>query len=244
MLYATAITTTSEITTLNDVNNVVSSSSIASINEIFVTLLMAFILGTFISLTYMFINRKKDSSQNFIVSIAMIPAIISIIILLVGNNVARAFSLAGAFSLIRFRSAPGSSKDITFIFFAMAAGLGCGVGLVWYALALVVSLCLFLIILDLIKFGTQKNRHYILKITVPEDLNFKGAFDDILEEYTVSFETLRIKTVDLGTLYQLYFDVCLKKDTNEKEMIDKLRCRNGNLNIALAVSSNVEIKAL
>lgn len=217
---------------------------IASITDIILTVLIAFLLGIIICTTYIFINRKKETSQSFIITIALIPAIIAIIILLVGNNIARAFSLAGAFSLVRFRSAPGSSKDITFIFFAMAAGLGCGVGLVWYALPLIIALCLFVVLLDAVNFGKPKNRHYILKITVPENLNFNGAFDDVFEEYTTSYEMMRIKTVDLGTLYQLYFDIMLKKDVNAKDMIDSLRCRNGNLNITLSVTSDIEIKAL
>lgn len=219
-------------------------SEIASVSDIALTLAIALVLGLVICLTYIFINRKNEYNQGFVLTLVMIPAIISIIILLVGNNVARAFSLAGAFSIIRFRSAPGSSKDITFIFLAMAAGLGCGVGLLLYAALLVIALCLFVAALDLIKFGSPKNKHYILKMTVPEDMNFKGAFDDILEEYTKSFEIRRVKTVDLGTLYQLYYDVVLKPDANEKEFIDNLRCRNGNLNIVLSVVHDVEIKAL
>ena len=220
-------------------------SEIASLSDIFSTILIAFALGLAICITYIFINRRTSYSPNFVITMVMIPAIIAIIILLVGNNVARAFSLAGAFSIIRFRSAPGSSKDITFIFLAMAAGLGCGVGLLLYSVILVVLLCLFVVLLDLVKFGKQRNKNYLLKITIPEDLNFKGAFDDILEKYTKYYELTRIKTIDLGTLYQLYYDVTLKSaDINEKEFIDSIRCRNGDLNVAMSIASDLESKSL
>lgn len=220
------------------------TGEIASLSTIVITIIVSFLLGAAICCTYMFINRKEQYSQNFLTTIVMIPAIIAIIILLVGNNVARAFSLAGAFSIIRFRSAPGTAKDITFIFLALAAGLGCGVGLLLYSVLLVIMLCVFVIILDLIKFGRPRKMRYLLKITIPEDLNFKGVFDDILDKYTASYSLIRVKTIDLGTLYQLIYDITIDNDINEKEFIDKLRCRNGNLNIVLALGAEIEAKSI
>lgn len=217
---------------------------VASLSTILITIISSFVLGVAVCLTYMFINRKNQYNQGFIMTLMMIPAIIAIIILLVGNNVARAFSLAGAFSIIRFRSAPGSAKDITFIFLALAAGLGCGVGLLLYTALLVLVLCAFVIFLDFIKFGYPKRQHYQLKITVPEDLNFKGAFDDVLEKYASQYMLLRVKTIDLGTLYQLTYDITLSGDIDEKEFIDTLRCRNGNLNIVLSVGADYEPKTI
>ena len=181
--------------------------------------------------------KKGQYSQSFVLTIIMIPAIIAIIILLVGSNVARAFSLAGAFSIIRFRSAPGDPKDITYVFFAMAAGLACGVGLIAYAVLFAVILCAFMVVLSLLHFGKAKHSHRQLKITVPEDLNYKGAFDDILEKYTKSFTLSKVKTTSLGTLYELCYQIVMPDDVNEKEFLDLLRCRNGNLSIVLSLTA-------
>ncbi len=168
------------------------------------------------------------------ITLIMIPAIISIIILMVGNNVASAFSLVGAFSIIRFRSEAGSPRDITYIFFALAAGLGCGVGMIGYAMLYVIILCIFVYVLHLCKFGISRTERLILKITVPEDLDYRGAFDEVLNQYAADYELIRVRTVDLGTLYQLVYSVALNKDANEKAFLDELRCRNGNLSISLS----------
>lgn len=200
------------------------------------TLGAAFLLGLIISFTYMKTCRDRGYSQGFVLTIIMVPAIIAIIILLVGSNVARAFSLAGAFSIIRFRSAPGNPKDITYIFFAMAAGLACGVGLIGYALLFTVLLCAFMVVLYLVKFGVLRTVVKHLKITIPEDLNYEGVFEDILKEYTESHRLLRVRTTDLGSLYELQFEILPKAGINEKEFLDLVRCRNGNLNITLSLA--------
>lgn len=200
------------------------------------TLGAAFLLGLIISFTYMKTCRDSGYSQGFVLTIIMVPAIIAIIILLVGSNVARAFSLAGAFSIIRFRSAPGNPKDITYIFFAMAAGLACGVGLIGYAVLFTVLLCAFMVILHLVRFGASRSIKKHLKITIPEDLNYEGVFEDILKEYTESHRLLRVRTTDLGSLYELQFEIFPKAGMNEKEFLDLVRCRNGNLNITLSLA--------
>ena len=159
-----------------------------TVTSALITIFVAFLLGLLISFTYIKTYKKGNHSQSFVLTIIMVPAIIAIIILLVGSNVARAFSLAGAFSIIRFRSAPGDPKDITYIFFAMAAGLACGVGLIGYAALFAVVLCLFMFLLSAVNFGKVKKVRKLLKITIPEDLNYKGAFDDVFEKY---FEAVR-----------------------------------------------------
>lgn len=209
-----------------------------TVTSALITIFVAFLLGLLISFTYIKTYQKGNHSQSFVLTIIMVPAIIAIIILLVGSNVARAFSLAGAFSIIRFRSAPGDPKDITYIFFAMAAGLACGVGLIGYAALFAVVLCLFMFLLSAINFGRVKKVRKLLKITIPEDLNYKGAFDDVFEKYTQSYELERVKTVNLGTLYELDYNLVTKADMDEKEFLDLLRCRNGNLNITLTMGVN------
>lgn len=205
-----------------------------------ITIFSAFFLGLLISFTYMKTFQRGEANGNFVITIVMVPAIIAIIILLVGSNVARAFSLAGAFSIIRFRSAPGDPKDITYIFFALAAGLACGVGLVGYAVLFVAVLCLFAALLSRLRFGVPRCAANLLKITVPEDLNYDGAFDDVLEQYSKNYALKKVRTTDLGSLYELVYHVTLKEDADKKEFLDLLRCKNGNLNITLLLDTTGE----
>lgn len=193
----------------------------------------AIILGVIISLAYMYTHKKEGYVSSFVFTLVMLPIIISIIILLVGNNVARAFSLAGAFSIIRFRSAPEDPKDISYIFFTLAVGLACGMGYVGYAVIFTIILCAVMVILDLLRFAKDGNKTMQLNITVPENLNFQELFDDILNEYTSSWKVRRIRTRDFGALFELSYTIVIKDKTNQKKFLDELRCRNGNLNISL-----------
>ncbi len=191
------------------------------------------LLGIVISLAYLKTHKKDGYIPSFIISLIMLPTIISIIILLVGNNVARAFSLAGAFSIIRFRSTPGDTKDISYIFFTLAVGLASGMGYVGYAVIFTIILCTVMIILDSLNFAMPKSKAMVLKITVPEDLNFEGVFDEILNTNTTSWNMVKVRTRDFGALYELNYSIHLKNDVNQKKFIDSLRVRNGNLNISL-----------
>ncbi|SCH89634.1 DUF4956 domain-containing protein [Romboutsia sp. 1001713B170207_170306_H8] len=194
------------------------------------------LLGLVISLVYMKTNKKNGYSSGFSITLIMLPVIISIIILLVGNNVARAFSLAGAFSIIRFRSAPGDPKDISYVFFTLAVGLTCGMGYIVYGIIFTTILCAVMLILDAIKFAIPKTKTMQLKITIPEDLNYEGVFEDILSKYTNSWNIEKVKTRDFGSLFELSYIIHMKPDSNQKKFIDELRCRNGNLNITLTLS--------
>ena len=194
------------------------------------------VLGLIISFAYMRTHKREGYSPSFTVTLIMLPVIISIIILLVGNNVARAFSLAGAFSIIRFRSAPGDPKDITYVFFTLAVGLTCGMGYIGYAFIFTIVLCTLTIVLDAIKFAMPKTKTSKLKITIPEDLNYDGIFDEILDKYTNSWKIQTIKTRDFGSLFEIHYIIQMKLDANQKKFIDELRCKNGNLNISLTFS--------
>ncbi|SFU48856.1 protein of unknown function [Clostridium sp. DSM 8431] len=194
------------------------------------------VLGLIISIVYMENQKKEGYSNGFALTLVMLPVIISIIILLVGNNVARAFSLAGAFSIIRFRSAPGDPKDISYVFFTLAVGLACGMGYVGYAILFTVIICLLLVLLNKINFGKQKGKVVQLKITIPEDLNYDDVFDDILENYCNSWYLQKIKTRDFGSLFELNYQLILDPNSNQKKFIDELRTRNGNLNIAITLA--------
>lgn len=195
----------------------------------------ALLMGFLISLVYLFVAKKQNSSRNFAISMVILPVIISIVIMLVGSNVARAFSLAGVFSLIRFRSAPGDAKDITIIFLAMVAGLASGMGFLTLGFLLILIGGAVLLLLYQLGYGQNKAMVKELRITVPEDLNYQDAFNEILGNYTEKYSMQKVKTTNLGSYFELTYQIQMKKDADEKAFIDALRCRNGNLKIALGV---------
>ena len=206
-----------------------------------ITMLVAIVFGAVIGLTY-YKTQEENYQRSMAVTLLMLPIILSVIIMFVGSNIARAFSLAGTLSIIRFRSAPGDPKDIGFIFFDIAAGLACGVGLYGYGAIFVVLLCVVMILTE--KFGLfeKKSVEKTLRITIPESLNYQGAFDEILKKYTKKYSLTRIKTTDLGSLFELNYNVIMLHDEDEQEFINELRCRNGNLNIILAVGAPLKMK--
>ncbi|MFC5468985.1 DUF4956 domain-containing protein [Cohnella suwonensis] len=202
------------------------------------TLAIAIGLGALISLTYMK-TQTSGHAQNFVFTMIVLPAIVAIIILLIGSNIARAFSLAGAFSIIRFRSAPGDPKDIAYVLFAMAAGLACGVGSYDYAVLFTVVLCLLMFFLKKIDFGAKKATQKLLKVTIPENLGYEEAFDEVFKQYNVAYELRKVRTTELGSLYELVYAITLDHQANQKEFLDAIRCRNGNLDITLTMSPTV-----
>ena len=189
----------------------------------------AVLLGLIIGIAYMFMCRKERYNRDFI---------IGLVILLIGSNVARAFSMAGAFALVRFRSVPGSAKDIAIVFFAMASGLACGLGYVTFACVFVVIMIVILILLTVFNFAQPHTDIKQLRITIPESLNYSDVFDDVMNKFTEKAELRKVKTTNMGTMFELSYNVVVKDSVNEKEFIDNLRMRNGNLNISLSVGEN------
>jgi len=223
-------------------NNILSNvSADITIGSAVITMLVAVVFGALIGVTY-YKTQTENYQRSMAITLLMLPIILSVIILFIGSNIARAFSLAGTLSIIRFRSAPGDPKDIGFIFFDIAAGLACGVGLFGYGAIFVVILCTIMVLSEKFKLFEKKEVQKILKITIPENLNFQGVFDDILKKYTKKYTLTKIKTTDLGSLFELDYNVIMLHDEDEQEFINELRCRNGNLNIILAVSVPVKIK--
>jgi len=213
----------------------VTSDTNFTIGNLLLSIGVALVLGLMISATYMKTHKTRTPSQSFALTLVVLPAVITIIILLVGNSVARAFSLAGAFSIIRFRSALGDAKDITCVLFTMAVGLSCGMGYIVYGVIVAVILCAVMIVLELLKFGHPDATQKLLKITIPENLDYQNAFDGILNKYTKYYRLLQLRTAELGSLYELQYVITSKDNVDEKELIDDLRCRNGNLNITLVL---------
>jgi len=191
------------------------------------------VLGLIISLVYILSDKNKKYSAHFAFSLAILPSIVTVVIMVVGSDIARAISLGGVFALVRFRSVPGDSKDITNVFFAMAVGLATGMGYVPLAIIVTVIIGVFYFLLNRFQFGARRTISKQLRITIPENLNYEGAFDELFAEYTDGYELDKVRTTNLGTLYELTYIVEMKPDVSEKQFIDSLRCRNGNLNIIL-----------
>ncbi len=225
---------------MNDLfNNILANvSGDITVASALTTMLSAVLFGAAIAFTY-YKTQEERFDRSMAVTLLMLPIILSVIILFVGSNIARAFSLAGTLSIIRFRSAPGDPKDIGFIFFDIAAGLACGVGLYGYGALFVAVLCIVIFITEKCGLFQKGAVRKTLKITIPEDLNYQDAFDDILKKYTKKYTLQRVKTTDLGSLFEVCYSVVMKNDLNEQEFLNELRCRNGNLNIILAVAPQI-----
>ena len=170
------------------------------------------------------------------VTLAVLPATVAVVIMLVNGNLGAGVAVAGTFSLVRFRSTPGTAKEITAIFLAMAVGLACGMGYPGFAALFAVLMCAVSVFYALINFGGQPKGQLrrILRITVPENLDYPTAFDDLFEKYTSKLQLMEVKTTNLGSLNRLTYEVTLKTSGTEKEFIDELRCRNGNLEISMS----------
>lgn len=209
-------------------------------SDMMMTIICSLVSGLMVAFTYYFTNKDDNANKNFLITLIMLPVIMSVIILFVGSNVARAFSLAGTVSIIRFRSTAGDPKEIGYIFFAVAAGLCAGIGYLLYGIVFVAILCLIMILIE--KGGCMNFKSYarVLKITVPEDLNYHDTFEGVLLKYTKNHSLYGVKTADLGSVYVLTYHIQIKKGINEKEMIDELRCRNANLEIVYSEVPRVE----
>ena len=195
-------------------------------------------LGLIIAVVYMLSDRNKNYSKNFVISIVLLPVLVQSIILLVNGNLGAGVAVAGAFSLIRFRSAVGSAKEISVIFSTVSVGIATGMGYIYFAMILAAMVCVIILALSLLPFADARAKRKDLRITIPENLNFTDVFDDLFEKYTKSHRLLRVKTSNLGSLYDLSYSIVLKDEKTEKEFIDELRCRNGNLSISCAEAAD------
>ena len=225
-----------------------------SLNELFSTSLMsdatttmdvsgflictvvALILGMFIAILYTY---KTKYTKGFVVTLATLPAVVCLVIMMVNGNIGTGVAVAGAFSLIRFRSVPGTAKEIGAIFLAMGAGLALGIGYVAYAVLFVLIVGLVGLALTATKLGDSKLTERTLTVTIPEDLDYTEIFDDLFEKYTASHTMNRVKTTNMGSLFKITYDIDLKPEVAEKEFLDDLRCRNGNLEILMAKPRNM-----
>lgn len=214
---------------------VTEQAEVISLGDTLSYMLAAVVVGVLIAAVYILITEKSRRSLSFIVSMLILPAVVALVITLVGSNVARAFSIAGVFALVKFRSVPGESKDISLVFMAMAAGLACGLGYITLAFSVLLVLGIIVVLGFKVVAIFFKDTTKQLRIMIPEDMNYSGAFDDLFKEYTKGARLEKVKTSNMGTLYELTYSVQMKADADEKKFMDELRCRNGNLRIILAV---------
>ena len=198
--------------------------------------LTSFLICTGVSLllgvgTALVAGYRSRSTQSLAVTLAILPAVVQAVIMLVNGSIGAGIAVAGAFSLVRFRSAPGTAREIAAIFLAMAIGLATGMGYVRLAALLFLILAGAMLALTALRFGQKEDAGRILKITIPEDLDYDGLFDDLFERYTTAHTLEKVKTTNMGTLYELRYRITLRQEPVPKVFLDELRCRNGNLNI-------------
>ena len=193
----------------------------------------ALVIGLILAGAFVYRSRY---TKSFVVTLALLPAVVCVVIMMVNGNVGTGVAVAGAFSLVRFRSVPGTAKEITMLFLAMGAGLIAGMGYLGFAFLFTLIMCAFAMVYTRLDFGVRKHAelYKTMNITIPEDLDYTNVFEDILAEYASSWELTKVKTTNMGSMYRLTYNLTLRDASKEKEMIDQLRCRNGNLEIAVS----------
>ena len=198
-------------------------------------------IGLIIAFSYMYRTRY---TKSFVVTLALLPAVVCVVIMMVNGNVGTGVAVAGAFSLVRFRSVPGTAKEIGTLFLAMGAGLISGMGYIGYSLLFTIIMCAVFMLYNGIEFGSKKNAaaYKTISVTIPENLDYTDVFEDVFEAYTRSCELVNVKTTIMGSMFRLTYDIVLKDIPKEKELIDKLRCRNGNLEINNSRQSTVNVE--
>lgn len=202
------------------------------ISSVLTAYLCALLCGVLIALLY---RRLENPSRNFLLAVTLLPGVVMSVILLVNGDLGVGVAVAGSFSLVRFRSLPGKASDIVVIFLAMATGLACGIGQVGFALFLTVVCAASALLLSRLSIYRPDTEERSLRITIPEDLDYTNVFDDIFEQYTSRCRLLSVKTTNMGSLYQLEYSIRLRDAAQEKQMLDALRTRNGNLTVACAL---------
>lgn len=201
--------------------------------------LAAIVSGAVLAFIFSITDRTKKHSFSFLSAIVLLPFVVGTVIMLVNGNVGTGIAVAGAFSLVRFRSAPGSARDITIIFLAMAAGLAIGTGHIGVCGLLTAIGALLVAVLSFI--GTQtEGKSKELRIVIPENIDYEGVFDEVFEEYAKSYTLVGVKTSNMGSLFKLKYKVILRPNKSEKQFIDALRIRNGNLEINISASVSDE----
>ena len=213
--------------------NTLMGNTTVSYTGFLLPIAIALLLGLIFAMAYMYRSRR---SRSFVATLAILPAVVCVVIMAVNGNIGAGVAVAGAFSLVRFRSAPGTAKEIAAIFIAMTAGLLCGMGFLIYSGIFVLIMSAVLVLYSLIGFGEEDNSlRKSLRITVPENVDYTKEFEDIFDTYTTSRKLISAKTAGMGSLFKLAYDITLKEASMEKALVDALRGRNGNLEISVTI---------
>ncbi len=212
-----------------------------SLTDFLLCLGVALVLGIIMAFAYMYRTR---CTKSFVVTLALLPAVVCVVIMLVNGNVGTGVAVAGAFSLVRFRSVPGTAKEICAVFLAMGAGLTAGMGYLGFAVLFTIVMSGIFLLYNSLNLGMDKNveKYKTLTVTIPEDLDYTGIFDDIFEEFTSFCQVVRVKTTNMGSMFKITYHVTLRDSKREKEMIDNIRCRNGNLEVAVSIQESVSME--
>ena len=208
-------------------------TSVISVSDFLLCIFVSLLLGILIAASYVYRTRY---TKSFVATLALLPAIVCVVIMMVNGNVGTGVAVAGAFSLVRFRSVPGTAKEIGVLFLAMGTGLIAGMGYLAYAFLFTVLLCLMNLLYARLNLGVrrQSSIYKTLHITIPEDLDYESVFDSVFSEFTDSHEVVSVKTTNMGSLFRLTYEIRMKSSGTEKELIDQLRTRNGNLEITVS----------
>ena len=214
-----------------------TSATSIEISQFLFCMVISLLIGMLLAGTYLLRSR---ASKSFLVTLAMLPVTVCVVILMVNGNIGAGVAVAGTFSLVRFRSVPGTAREIGMLFLAMGAGLIAGMGYLGFAVLFTLIMCVIFLGLDSLDPGisARNARYKTLRITIPEDLDYTGVFDDIFADYTLKWELSQVKSTNMGSMFRLTYDVELKSAAQEKTMIDELRCRNGNLEITVSRQDN------
>lgn len=202
------------------------SEATVSIINCLICIFVAFLMGGIISFTH---KNTTKTTPNFLLTLTILPVLVQVVIFLVNGNLGTAFAVAGAFSLVRFRSMPGNSKEIVSVFWAMATGLGLGMGYVLYTILVTIIVALIVLLVTKITGKIQDLSERKLKIIIPENLDYDEVFSDIFTKYTNKIQLMKVKTTNMGSMYELTYMVSLKQEYKEKTFLDEIRCRNGNM---------------
>lgn len=214
--------------------------STTSLTSSLTAIVLSFLLSIVVTQLYKHTFQGSRYSQSFVHTIIIMSVVVSIVMIVIGNNVAVAFGLVGAFSIIRFRSAMNDPKDIAFIFFGMASGIACGLGFFVLAVLFTVVLSIFIYSLYVLDYGKKKQDQLIVKITVPENLHFDHMFDNVFGELLEQYKLMRVETTSLGTMFQLEYDVRYKSGVTNKQFMDAVREKNANLKVSVTVHDRIE----
>lgn len=213
-------------------------TKVISVSDFLICMGGSLLIGLLLAVVYMYRTRY---TKSFVVTLALLPAVVCVVIMMVNGNVGTGVAVAGAFSLVRFRSVPGTAKEIGIIFLAMGSGLIAGMGYLGYAFLFTIILCAVNLLYHRLDFGAGKHAklYKTLHITIPEDLDYTGVFEEIFPSYASSWELVQVKTTNMGSMFRLTYNLILHDINVEKELIDKLRCRNGNLEITMSRQETV-----